>query len=55
MTVVGITRNAFLVYIFLAVWSLLATPLLMSPVYDFCGISGFDPGVLPWKAGALSA
>jgi hypothetical protein len=40
-------------WIFLAGWSVLATPLRMSPFLYFWQMSGFEPKELPQQAGAL--
>ncbi len=45
-------RYIFL-YIFLVSWSVLAIPLLMSPILYFWLMSGFEPRELPEKAGML--
>jgi hypothetical protein len=37
----------FFLYIFLAGYSVSATSLRMSPIYDFLGMSRFEPRVLP--------
>ncbi len=43
----------FFFFFFLAGQRVSATPSLMSPIYDFRGMSGFEPRVWPQLAGAL--